>query len=97
MIAKAPKESSKTIDIVGGLPRVIELFEARKPKESAVMAEATGVVSFGRETLTKIRLTITPDQTDSDIEVNPVETLIPKARKYFRIRWRACSTGRNNL
>lgn len=80
VIAKAPQESSKTIDIVGGLPRVIELFEARKPKESAVMAEATGTVSFGRETLTKVRLMITPDNVDSAEEVEPVETLIPKTR-----------------
>ena len=80
VIAKAPQESSKTIDIVGGLPRVIELFEARKPKESAVMAEATGIVSFGRETLTKTRLVITPDSTDPLEEVETVETLIPKTR-----------------
>jgi len=74
IIARIPQEGSKTRDITGGLPRVADLFEARKPKEPAILAEATGMVSFGKETKGKRRLVITP--TDSD----PVETLIPKWR-----------------
>ena len=74
IIARVPQEGSKTRDITGGLPRVADLFEARKPKEPAILAEATGTVSFGKETKGKRRLVITP--VDSD----PVETLIPKWR-----------------
>ena len=74
-IARMPQESSrKTKDITGGLPRVADLFEARKPKEAAVIAEATGVVSFGKETKGKQRIVITPSEGD------PVETLVPKWR-----------------
>ena len=74
VIARIPQEGSKTRDITGGLPRVADLFEARKPKEPAVLAEESGTVSFGKETKGKRRLVITP--TDGD----PVETLIPKWR-----------------
>ncbi len=74
IIARVPQEGSKTRDITGGLPRVADLFEARKPKEPAILAEASGTVSFGKETKGKRRLVITP--LDSD----PVETLIPKWR-----------------
>jgi DNA-directed RNA polymerase subunit beta' len=74
IIARIPQESSKTRDITGGLPRVADLFEARKPKEPAIMAEATGVVSFGKETKGKQRLVITKDSTEQ------VESLIPKWR-----------------
>jgi len=74
VIARIPQESSKTRDITGGLPRVADLFEARKPKEPAIMAEATGVVSFGKETKGKQRLVITKDSSEA------VETLIPKWR-----------------
>jgi DNA-directed RNA polymerase subunit beta' len=74
-IARIPQESSKTRDITGGLPRVADLFEARKPKESSILAEITGTVSFGKETKGKQRLVITP--TDgSDV----YEELIPKWR-----------------
>ncbi|MBT3626232.1 MAG: DNA-directed RNA polymerase subunit beta', partial [Gammaproteobacteria bacterium] len=59
VIARIPQESSKTRDITGGLPRVADLFEARKPKEAAVLAEITGTVSFGKETKGKRRLAIT--------------------------------------
>ena len=75
VIARIPREGSKARDIVGGLPRVADLFEARKPKEPAVLAEATGTVSFGKETKGKRRLVITP------VEGDPVETLIPKWRQ----------------
>jgi DNA-directed RNA polymerase subunit beta' len=74
VIARIPQESSKTRDITGGLPRVADLFEARKPKEPAIMAEASGVVSFGKETKGKQRLVITKDSSEA------VESLIPKWR-----------------
>ena len=74
VIARIPQESSKTRDITGGLPRVADLFEARKPKESAIMAEYTGTVSFGKETKGKRRLVITDDNGES------MEELIPKWR-----------------
>jgi len=74
IIARIPQEGSKTRDITGGLPRVADLFEARKPKEPAILAEATGTVSFGKETKGKRRLVITPAGGE------PVETLIPKWR-----------------
>jgi len=74
VLARIPQESSKTRDITGGLPRVADLFEARKPKESAILAEATGTVSFGKDTKGKQRLIV----TDSEGEQN--ELLIPKWR-----------------
>ncbi|WP_251358990.1 DNA-directed RNA polymerase subunit beta' [Kangiella sp. TOML190] len=74
-IARIPQESSKTKDITGGLPRVADLFEARKPKESAILAEISGTVSFGKETKGKRRLVITP-QDGGDA----YEELIPKWR-----------------
>ena len=73
-VARIPQEGSKTRDITGGLPRVADLFEARKPKEPAVLAEETGTVGFGKETKGKRRLVIIPPDGD------PVETLIPKWR-----------------
>ena len=60
VVARIPQESSKTRDITGGLPRVADLFEARKPKEPAILAEISGIVSFGKETKGKRRLVITP-------------------------------------
>ncbi|MGI9290666.1 MAG: DNA-directed RNA polymerase subunit beta', partial [Gammaproteobacteria bacterium] len=65
VIARIPQESSKTRDITGGLPRVADLFEARKPKEPAIMAENTGTVSFGKETKGKRRLVITVESGES--------------------------------
>src|SRR5690554_2068244 len=59
-LARIPQEGTKTRDITGGLPRVADLFEARKPKEPAILAEHSGIVSFGRETKSKRRLLITP-------------------------------------
>jgi DNA-directed RNA polymerase subunit beta' len=73
-VARIPQESTQTRDITGGLPRVAELFEARKPKEPAMLASASGVVSFGKETKTKNRLVVTNDVGES------VETLIAKTR-----------------
>jgi DNA-directed RNA polymerase subunit beta' len=60
VVARIPQEGSKTRDITGGLPRVADLFEARKPKEPAILAEVSGIVSFGKETKGKRRLIITP-------------------------------------
>ncbi len=74
VLARLPQESSKTRDITGGLPRVADLFEARKPKEPAVLAEKSGTVSFGKDTKGKQRLIIT------DAEGQAFETLIPKWR-----------------
>jgi DNA-directed RNA polymerase subunit beta' len=82
VIARIPQEGSKTRDITGGLPRVADLFEARKPKEPAILAEISGTVSFGKETKGKRRLVITPADG-----VNPIdgsshyEVLIPKWRQ----------------
>jgi len=73
-VARIPQESSKTKDITGGLPRVADLFEARKPKESSILAEISGVVSFGKETKGKQRLVITPQ------EGKVYEELVPKWR-----------------
>ena len=75
VLARIPQESSKTRDITGGLPRVAELFEARKPKEPAILAETGGVVSFGKETKSKYRLVITGKDGESN------DTLIPKTRR----------------
>ncbi|MFH1757102.1 MAG: DNA-directed RNA polymerase subunit beta' [Pseudomonadota bacterium] len=61
VIAKIPRETTKTKDITGGLPRVAELFEARKPKEFAIISEITGVISFGKDTKGKRKVIITPE------------------------------------
>jgi DNA-directed RNA polymerase subunit beta' len=74
VIARLPQESLKTRDITGGLPRVADLFEARKPKEPAVLAEISGTVGFGKETKGKQRLVITDANGDTH------EELIPKWR-----------------
>ncbi len=74
VLAKIPQESSKNRDITGGLPRVADLFEARKPKEPAILSEMTGTISFGKETKGKKRLVITDGEGES------IETLIPKFR-----------------
>ncbi len=74
VVARIPQETSKTRDITGGLPRVADLFEARKPKEPAILAERSGVVSFGKDTKGKQRLII------RDSDGNEHEELIPKWR-----------------
>ena len=71
-MARIPQESAKTRDITGGLPRVAELFEARSPKDSGMLAEVTGAVSFGKDTKGKQRLVIT------EADGTAHETLIPK-------------------
>lgn len=81
VIARIPQESSKTRDITGGLPRVADLFEARKPKEPAILAEISGTVSFGKETKGKRRLVITPKDGVNPIDGSSFyEALIPKWR-----------------
>jgi DNA-directed RNA polymerase subunit beta' len=72
VLARIPQETSKTRDITGGLPRVAELFEARAPKDKAILAEYTGTVSFGKDTKGKQRLVIT------DLDGTQHEELIPK-------------------
>ena len=79
VIAKIPRETTKTKDITGGLPRVAELFEARKPKEFAVISEIEGMVSFGKDTKGKRKVVITPDVGD------PREYLIPRG-KHISVR-----------
>ncbi len=74
VIAKIPRETTKTKDITGGLPRVAELFEARKPKEFAVISEIDGVVSFGKDTKGKRKVVVTPEVGE------PREYLIPKGK-----------------
>ncbi|WMN58879.1 DNA-directed RNA polymerase subunit beta' [Pseudoalteromonas xiamenensis] len=75
VLARIPQEGSKTRDITGGLPRVADLFEARKPKDPAILAEVTGTVSFGKETKGKKRLVITPAEGEA------YEEMIPKWRQ----------------
>ncbi len=76
VLAKMPKETTKTKDITGGLPRVAELFEARKPKDFAIVSEINGSVSFGPDSRGKRRVIVTPDVEDAE----PKEYLIPKGR-----------------
>jgi len=82
IIARIPQEGKKTRDITGGLPRVADLFEARKPKEPAILAEISGTVSFGKETKGKRRLIITPNDSSTLPDGSDhYEELIPKWRQ----------------
>jgi DNA-directed RNA polymerase beta' subunit/biotin carboxyl carrier protein len=74
VLARIPRETTKTKDITGGLPRVAELFEARKPKEVAIITEIDGVVSFGKETKGKRRVVVSPESGEVQ------EYLIPKGK-----------------
>ena len=76
VLARIPRESSGTRDITGGLPRVAELFEARRPKDYAIIAEADGRVEFGRDYKTKRRVLIVPEEADRE----PVEYMVPKGK-----------------
>ncbi len=76
ILARITRETVKTRDITGGLPRVSELFEARHPKDAAIIVEFDGIVEFGKDHKTKRRITITPD----DATLKPIEYLIPKGR-----------------
>ncbi|MAM93950.1 DNA-directed RNA polymerase subunit beta' [Parvibaculum sp.] len=76
VLARIPTEGAKTRDITGGLPRVAELFEARRPKDHAIIAEATGRVEFGRDYKNKRRIIVHP----VDESMEPIEYLIPKGK-----------------
>jgi len=76
VLARIPLESAKTRDITGGLPRVAELFEARRPKDHAIIAELDGTVRFGKDYKNKRRVIIEPN----DAELDPIEYLIPKGK-----------------
>ena len=76
VLARIPTESAKTRDITGGLPRVAELFEARRPKDAAIIAEISGTIRFGRDYKNKRRITIEPNEKGAE----PVEYLIPKGK-----------------
>jgi DNA-directed RNA polymerase subunit beta' len=78
VIARIPLESAKTRDITGGLPRVAELFEARRPKDHAIIAEMSGTVRFGRDYKNKRRIIIEPTEEGRE----PIEYLIPKGRPF---------------
>jgi DNA-directed RNA polymerase subunit beta' len=80
VIARIPTEGAKTRDITGGLPRVAELFEARRPKDCAVIAEMDGRVEFGKDYKNKRRIKITPDVDADGNQPEPVEFLIPKGK-----------------
>jgi DNA-directed RNA polymerase subunit beta' len=76
IIARIPRESSKTRDITGGLPRVVELFEARKPKDHAIISEVSGIVQFGNDYKSQRRIIVKPE----DESLEPVEYSIPKGK-----------------
>ncbi len=76
VLARIPRESSKTRDITGGLPRVAELFEARKPKDFAIISDIDGRIEFGKDYKTKRRVLIVPPEEGAE----PVEYLIPKGK-----------------
>ena len=78
VLARIPLESAKTKDITGGLPRVAELFEARRPKDHAIIAEIDGTIKFGRDYKNKRRIIIEP----GDETMDPVEYLIPKGKPF---------------
>ncbi|MDT7934977.1 MAG: DNA-directed RNA polymerase subunit beta' [Sphingomonadaceae bacterium] len=76
VIARVPRESAKTRDITGGLPRVAELFEARKPKDNAVIARISGRIEFGKDYKAKRRIILRPEDPNAE----PVEYMVPKGR-----------------
>ena len=76
VLARIPRESTKTRDITGGLPRVAELFEARKPKDHAIISELEGVIEFGKDYKTKRRIVV----RSKDADIEPVEYMIPKGK-----------------
>jgi DNA-directed RNA polymerase subunit beta' len=76
VVARIPREGAKTKDITGGLPRVAELFEARRPKDHAIIAEIDGYVRFGKDYKNKRRITIEP----ADDTMEPVEYMVPKGK-----------------
>ena len=95
VVARIPQESTKTRDITGGLPRVADLFEARKPKEAAVLAEVSGTVSFGKDTKGKQRLIITDDEGSRTRYScrNGVISWCSKGSTWNRARWSSMGCG----
>ena len=81
VLSRIPTEGAKTRDITGGLPRVAELFEARRPKDHAIIAEADGRIEFGRDYKNKRRIRIVPE----DASIEPIEYLIPK-NKHLQVQ-----------
>jgi len=85
VLARIPTEGAKTRDITGGLPRVAELFEARRPKDHAIIAEMDGTVRFGRDYKNKRRVIVEPTEGSVDAAgqpLEPVEYLIPKGKPF---------------
>ncbi|MBM2577156.1 DNA-directed RNA polymerase subunit beta' [Jannaschia sp. Os4] len=76
VVARIPREGAKTKDITGGLPRVAELFEARRPKDHAIIAEQDGTVKFGKDYKNKRRITVVP----SDDAMEPIDYMVPKGK-----------------
>ena len=77
ILAKTPPKSTLSVDITGGLPRVVELFEAREPSEAAILAEVSGILSFGKETRDKQRLSLTPHDPDTKV----VQFAVPRNKR----------------
>ena len=78
VIARIPREGAKTKDITGGLPRVAELFEARRPKDHAIIAEISGHVRFGKDYKNKRRITIEPVEEGAE----PIEYMVPEGQAH---------------
>ena len=90
VLARIPTEGAKTRDITGGLPRVAELFEARKPKEAAVLAETDGFVEFGKDYKNKRRVIVKPEVGQDRAD----RVSDPQGQAYQRARRRLCGEGR---
>ncbi len=88
MLARMPREAAQTRDITGGLPRVAELFEARKPKENAIIAKISGKVSFEKDYKAKRKIAIIPDDGSE-----PVEYLVPEVQGHRRAGRRSTSSA----
>ena len=86
VIAKIPRETTKTQDITGGLPRVAELFEARKPKDHAIIAEVDGEVSFGKDTKGKRKVIITPFAPDGSIQPDQMKEYLIQKGKHIQVQ-----------
>ncbi|MEO8797274.1 MAG: DNA-directed RNA polymerase subunit beta', partial [Polyangiaceae bacterium] len=86
VLSKMPRESTKTQDITGGLPRVAELFEARKPKDHAIIAEIDGEVSFGKDTKGKRKVVITPFDTNGEIQTDQAREYLIAKGKHIQVQ-----------
>src|SRR6185295_17802399 len=81
VLARMPREAARTRDITGGLPRVAELFEARKPKENAIIAKVSGKVTFMRDYKAKRKIAIVPEDGSE-----PVEYLVSEIQEVYRLQ-----------